>query len=243
MNSTSPKCDRSFGPRALSRRPSAPMIVASIALFVALGGVGWAATQLPAGSVGTKQLRSGAVTVRKIHRGAVGRKQINTGQVQARVNGRCASSAAINSISSSGGVSCAAAAPGSAPREFGTSSAGINVGTSPTTIVSKSLPSGSSYLVFGTPYASIASSVAGQHVQVNCRLSVGSVSSITRSVIVEIGPNQLTQQHAVPLILPAPSASSSRPATVDCWKVFSGTPPPTVQVVSSVNAMQTASNG
>ncbi len=41
-------------------------VVASLALFLALGGVGYAATQLPKNSVGTKQLKSGAVTADKI---------------------------------------------------------------------------------------------------------------------------------------------------------------------------------
>ena len=37
--------------------------IALTALFVALGGTSYAAFSLPAGSVGTKQLRNGAVTV------------------------------------------------------------------------------------------------------------------------------------------------------------------------------------
>jgi hypothetical protein len=45
--------------------------VAFLALFIALGGVGWAATSLPAGSVGTKQLRKAAVTSKKIAKGSI----------------------------------------------------------------------------------------------------------------------------------------------------------------------------
>ena len=41
-------------------------LVAYIALFVALGGTSYAAFSLPAGSVGTRQLRNGAVTSSKI---------------------------------------------------------------------------------------------------------------------------------------------------------------------------------
>jgi hypothetical protein len=41
-------------------------LVAYIALFVALGGTSYAAISLPAGSVGTRQLRNGAVTSRKL---------------------------------------------------------------------------------------------------------------------------------------------------------------------------------
>jgi hypothetical protein len=45
--------------------------IAYAALFVALGGTSYAATNLPAGSVGTKQLRNGSVTASKLARGAV----------------------------------------------------------------------------------------------------------------------------------------------------------------------------
>ncbi len=45
--------------------------VAYVALFVALGGTSYAAVSLPAGSVGTKQLRNGAVTASKLARSAV----------------------------------------------------------------------------------------------------------------------------------------------------------------------------
>lgn len=47
-------------------------VVAYLALFVALGGTGYAAIRLPAASVGTKQLRNGAVTNRKLQKGSVG---------------------------------------------------------------------------------------------------------------------------------------------------------------------------
>jgi hypothetical protein len=48
------------------RRPSPAMLVALLALFVALGGSSYAALQLPKGSVGTKQLKNGAVTSPKV---------------------------------------------------------------------------------------------------------------------------------------------------------------------------------
>jgi uncharacterized low-complexity protein len=46
-------------------------VVATLALFVALGGASYAATQLPKNSVGTKQLKKNAVTGQKIAKGAV----------------------------------------------------------------------------------------------------------------------------------------------------------------------------
>jgi hypothetical protein len=53
------------------------MIVACIALTVALGGTSYAAIRLPAGSVGTKQLKRGAVTGVKVKGNALGGVQIN----------------------------------------------------------------------------------------------------------------------------------------------------------------------
>jgi len=52
-------------------RPSPAMIVACAALAVALGGTSYAAVALPAGSVGSEQLRRGAVTKPKIARAAL----------------------------------------------------------------------------------------------------------------------------------------------------------------------------
>jgi len=48
------------------RAPSPALVISLIALFVALGGTTYAATRLPANSVGTKQLRKGAVTPPKV---------------------------------------------------------------------------------------------------------------------------------------------------------------------------------
>lgn len=41
-------------------------VIATLALFVALGGASYAATQLPSNSVGTKQIKKGAVTPAKL---------------------------------------------------------------------------------------------------------------------------------------------------------------------------------
>lgn len=49
------------------RAPSPAFVMSLIALFVALGGTTYAATSLPKNSVGTKQLKNGAVTKKKIN--------------------------------------------------------------------------------------------------------------------------------------------------------------------------------
>ena len=50
------------------KRPSPAFVVACLALAVALGGTGYAAVVLPANSVGTAQLKSGAVVASKVKR-------------------------------------------------------------------------------------------------------------------------------------------------------------------------------
>jgi hypothetical protein len=53
------------------RAPSPAFAISLLALFVALGGTTYAATSLPANSVGTKQLRNAAVTRSKISGGTL----------------------------------------------------------------------------------------------------------------------------------------------------------------------------
>jgi len=60
------------------RRPSAAVLIAIVALFVALGGTSYAAFSLPKNSVGTKQLKNKAVTTKKVKNGAVTASKINT---------------------------------------------------------------------------------------------------------------------------------------------------------------------
>jgi hypothetical protein len=57
-------------------------VMSTVAVFVALGGASYAAFKVPANSVGTKQLKSGAVTGAKIHRGAVSAADIGQGSLQ-----------------------------------------------------------------------------------------------------------------------------------------------------------------
>lgn len=54
-------------------------VTALLALFVALGGTGYAATQLPRNSVGSSQIRTGAVGTSEVRTGGVGKAEIRTG--------------------------------------------------------------------------------------------------------------------------------------------------------------------
>lgn len=56
-------------------------VVGSLALFIALGGVSYAAVELPARSVGSKQLRAGAVTSAKVKDGSLRLADFKPGQL------------------------------------------------------------------------------------------------------------------------------------------------------------------
>jgi len=236
------------------RRPSAPLVVSFAALFVALGGVGYAATQLPPNSVGTAQLQNGSVGnwklkfnsvgARKIINGSVGANQVNLSQVQLRVSSSC-SSGAISAVAQSGTVTCSP----TLPNEAGTSAAPVTLAAGSTTVATKSLPAGSSYLVLAYPHA-VISGTTGQHVEVDCTVSVpststnsGGTNSITKSVAVDVGSSSRSQAQTIPLVLPVASATSAQTATVSCTDTGTpSTPAPTVAVDTTLNAIQTASN-
>lgn len=59
--------------------------IAWIALFVALGGTSYAAISIPDGSVGTRQLRSGAVTSSKLARRAVSAANLNPASIAGHI--------------------------------------------------------------------------------------------------------------------------------------------------------------
>lgn len=63
--------------------PSPALVVSLVALFVALGGTGYAALRLPRNSVGTIQLRNGAVTGSKLANNAVTGAKLRNGTVTA----------------------------------------------------------------------------------------------------------------------------------------------------------------
>jgi hypothetical protein len=224
------------------RRPTASMVISMISLFVALGGVGYAAVLLPANSVGTKQIKNNAVTYKKIAPHTVGLQRIDQTRVQVRVSGSCSNNSAINTVTLGGKVTCQS----TLPDQFGASSDSTTVGTTSTTVVSKVLPAGN-YLLNAIPYATIKPAVtapANQHVLVTCTLSAASGSSQTRTVSVETGGTGApTQQVAIPMTFPATVAAPQGTAHVDCIHASTpAAPAPAVTVQSTLNAIPTHSN-
>ncbi|MGZ4408884.1 MAG: hypothetical protein ACXVY6_08860 [Gaiellaceae bacterium] len=64
-------------------RPSPSLVISMIALAVALGGTGYAAIVLPAGSVGTRQLQNGAVVAAKVKAHSLVAANFKPGQIPA----------------------------------------------------------------------------------------------------------------------------------------------------------------
>lgn len=64
-------------------RPSPALAISLIALFVALGGTGYAALKLPMNSVGTKQIKKNAVTSPKVRNGSLLAADFKSGQLPA----------------------------------------------------------------------------------------------------------------------------------------------------------------
>ncbi len=115
------------------RAPSPALVVSLIALFVALGGSSYAAitASLPKNSVGTKQLKNGAVTATKIANGAVSAAKLSySGTIPSGITVRGNWSAA-----SSDGVAYGTPGfdeitlPAAAPVPFSSSTVNMGAGT------------------------------------------------------------------------------------------------------------------
>jgi hypothetical protein len=219
------------------------MAVSLVALFMSLGGVGYAATQLPNNSVGPAQLKNNAVTnskikdsavtFKKIEPGAVGTVRANTNQLQARVKGTCGSGQGIGAVDSTGKVTCNTALPA----EFGTTNNSATITGTATSVTSVNLPAGASYLAFANPTATVTGSGANQRVSVSCTLSVGS-NTQTRSATVVTGTTTSTTSASIPLQVAGPAGTSS----VSCLATPDAGTLPTTSVTAAINGVQTASN-
>jgi hypothetical protein len=229
----------------LRRRPSPAILISSVALFMSLGGVGYAAISIPNNSVGTAQLRNNAVTssklnnnavsYKKIQAGAVGIVRANTGQLQVRVSGTCATGQAIGTINQVGKVTCNNALPS----EFGTTyNTAAATGTA-ATVTSVALPAGASYLAMANPIATVTSGATAQRTTVSCTLTVGS-NTATRSVVI---PTDGTASDLSTQSIPLQGTGGSGTGSVSCTaSVPGGGTAPAVSVSSTINAIQTASN-
>jgi hypothetical protein len=223
-----------------ARRPSPAFIIASLALFISMGGAGYAAVTIPNNSVGSAQLRNNSVSYKKIQSGAVGNVRANTKQLQERVYKTCAANSAIASIAQSGTPNCTSTLPG----DTGTTSNTASVPTtasSPTTVNSATLATGSSYLAFANPDVTVTGAGGAGNsarVRVSCTLTVGS-NTQTRAATVSTGATTVPANTSIPLQLAGPAGASSVAcsSSVPTGQTAPSTAP-TVSVTSALNAIQ-----
>jgi hypothetical protein len=209
------------------------MVISLTALFFAFGGVGYAATQLPKNSVGTRQLRNNSVTWFKIAPGTIGNGRINQALVQQRVTGTCSGTdGAIGAVLQSGRVTCNS----SASKEFGTTSASKPVTGTATTVASRPLTSGT-YLLLGHAYAT-NTNIGSARSQLTCTLAVPGGSSVTQSTVVPPAASATNPGRAVlPLALASSVPTAGATSTLSCTQTGG-----TVSVAGQINAIQTAGN-
>jgi hypothetical protein len=256
--------------RRLRRRPSMSMVVACVALFMSLGGVGYAAVALPASSVGTTQLKNLSVTnskigvasvgYRKIQPGAVGTVRVDKNDVQLRLKSTCAAGQSITAVDVNGKVTCAST--GTSENNTAAASA-VTVGTTATQVTNLALPGAAAYLVQGNPYVTVTpstnSTATDQHVVVTCTLAAGpsTTAVATRSVSFDLPPVADTpapqvQTASIPLTAAAPTNANASTASVSCTNTVTATSgagagnaatnPATVTVQAPIYALQTASS-
>ena len=101
------------GLRSWLPRASFANVVSVLALFVALGGTGYAAVVLPAGSVGTSQLQKDAVTSGKVKDGSLKAVDFRSGQIPAGPAGAKGAAGATGAVGPAGPTGTAGS-PGSA---------------------------------------------------------------------------------------------------------------------------------
>jgi hypothetical protein len=222
------------------------MVVALLALFLAAGGVGYAATSLPRNSVGSDQIRNSAVTNPKIANGAVGNFKLAANAVGFRkVIPGTIGAVRVNKNAVQLRVSGTGGQPGPTA---------ITSPTTATPVTGVSLAANSSYLVTANPQIAVqAASNARGHVVVTCTLSVGQSTTATqsRNVSFDVGfgtsgggtINATRQQSAVlPLQVPAPSSTAAQTAEVNCVSSLVGDfiGKPTVTAAGTIVAIQTS---
>ena len=79
-------------------RPSPAMIVALLALFIALGGTGYAVTKLPKNSVGREQIKNDAVDGGKVENYTLKARDFAPGQLPAGPQGATGPSGTANAV-------------------------------------------------------------------------------------------------------------------------------------------------
>jgi hypothetical protein len=237
------------------------MAMSAVALFMSVGGVGYAAVSLPADSVGTAQIqdeavtykkirpdsvgvvrlahngvttskiRNGAVSYKKIQPNAVGKVRANLQQLQARLASTCAAGTAVGGVDQTGKVTCNAALPA----RLAAAEQTVTIPATATPVANLTLPAGAGYLAFANPSVTVTGGAGtAPGVTVSCTLALGAATQ-TRSVTIA---TPATGDSAATLSLRQAGAAGTGALT--CVAAADGTGTlPTVKVASGIDALQT----
>jgi hypothetical protein len=128
----------------LRRRPSPALVVACLALAVALGGTGYAAVALPANSVGTKQLKQGAIIAAKVKPHSLLAENFKDGQLPAGPQGPAGTAGATGLTGAAGANAAKLFATVLPNKDQINATLGPSIGLAPNGV---QVQSGSSYLL------------------------------------------------------------------------------------------------
>ena len=155
-------------------RLSPAMVVASFALLIALGGTGYAALRLPTNSVGTAQLKNGAVTAVKVRLHSLLRANFFPGQIPTGPRGPAGAPGPPGPPGSPGPAgSTGPAGPSAAYSKSVVGPAAVP--TAMTTLASLTIPQAGSYVIWAKAYASGTSAF-----DVTCMLLAGTDSDTSK---------------------------------------------------------------
>lgn len=181
---------------ARNLRPTPSMVVACVALLVSLGGVGWAAVRLPAGSVGTKQLAADSVTSAKVKNGTLRRADFDPAQLPAGPAGPKGDKGEKGDTGERG-----ATGPSDGYVDTNTGPVSFPAGT-PTRVATLRLPDAGKYIVWSKVF--LVRPNAGQPTDFSCALTGGGRSDIA----VDSAPTGLFSTIADTLALDVDSATT-----------------------------------
>lgn len=211
------------------RHPSPAMVVASVALFMSLGGAGYAATtmvhtrQIHNWAVTNAKIANNAVSFRKIRPSSIGVRRIVKSAVQLRLRNVCAAGQAMTAVDINGNVTCTPVMS-SATVSPAAAAVAVSSATTAARVSSLSLPAGPGYTVQANPYITVKPSTsktaADQHVVVTCTLRAGAAAA-QRSATFDLPatgntPAPQVQNASIPLVAIAPSSTAASAAIVTC---------------------------
>jgi hypothetical protein len=160
----------------LLKRPSTATAIAAVALFVSLGGTGYAAMTLPRNSVGTAQLKKNAVTSVKVRNGSLLKADFKSGQIKAGAKGPAGPAGSAGPAGAAG----AAGPAGPSDAYSGFKNGPVAAPGSLSTIATLNIPQAGNYVIFAKLWMFDNVNTA---VLTDCTLVAGSDSDESRTML------------------------------------------------------------